>query len=262
MTTKAKRAAVIPLVPLLADALRSAKTRGVDFSGKVFPRGLPSVVTLARDLAACGIEPENEQGRVDFHALRHTFASILANVGVSELVRVKLARHSEWRQTDPYTDPASLPLFAEMEKYASALPSSIPSPISGKKGQRLSQVGKASRWCPRGLEPQGDETEEPDGEDRCRSAKDGPSPIPSLKAGKLSPELAEIVATWPTLLLVLRSLRGTRTNTVPLSNGAWIVSFIRVLEPQRQGRPHYHLLVAVPWDTAGAQGAWTHGIIP
>jgi hypothetical protein len=68
MTTKAKRAAVIPLVPLLADALRSAKTRGVDFSGKVFPRGLPSVVTLARDLAACGIEPENEQGRVDFHA--------------------------------------------------------------------------------------------------------------------------------------------------------------------------------------------------
>jgi hypothetical protein len=138
MTTKPKRAAVIPLVPILADALRSAKTRGVDFSGKVFPRGLPSVVTLARDLAACGIEPENEQGRVDFHALRHTFASILANVGVSELV--KLARHSEWRQTDPYTDPASLPLFAEMEKYASALPSSIPSPISGKKGPKSGKL--------------------------------------------------------------------------------------------------------------------------
>jgi hypothetical protein len=30
--------------------------------------------------------------RVDSHALRHTIASLLANVGVSELVRVKLAR--------------------------------------------------------------------------------------------------------------------------------------------------------------------------
>jgi len=32
-------------------------------------------------------------------------------------------------------------------------------------------------------------------------------------------------------------------------HGMWIVSFIRVLEPQKQGRPHYHLLVAVSWDT-------------
>ena len=82
----------------------------------------------------------NEPGRVDFHALLHTFASILANVGVSELVRVKLARHSEWRQADRYTDPASLPLFAEMERFASALPSSIPSPISGKKGPKTGKV--------------------------------------------------------------------------------------------------------------------------
>ena len=136
VTTKAKRAAVIPLVPILADALRAAKARGVDFTGRVFPRGLPSVATLAKDLTACGIPAENELGRVDFHALRHTFASILANVGVSELVRVKLARHSEWRQTDRYTDPAALPLFAEMEKFASALPSSIPSPKPGKTGPK------------------------------------------------------------------------------------------------------------------------------
>ena len=53
---------------------------------------------------------------------------------------MKLARHSEWRQTDRYTDPASLPLFAEMEKFASALPSSIPSPISGKKGPKTGKV--------------------------------------------------------------------------------------------------------------------------
>jgi hypothetical protein len=40
-----------------------------------------------------------------------------------------------------------------------------------------------------------------------------------------------------------------RWNSYLVRNGAWIVSFIRVLEPQMTGRPHYHLLVAVPWDT-------------
>ena len=109
---------------------------------EAFRRGLPSVAMLTRDLVACGIEPVNEQGRVDFHTLRHTFVSILANVGVSELIRVKLARHSEWRQTDRYTDPASLPLFSEMEKFASVPPSSIPSPKTGKTRQNS---GKAAQ---------------------------------------------------------------------------------------------------------------------
>lgn len=40
-----------------------------------------------------------------------------------------------------------------------------------------------------------------------------------------------------------------RWNHYLRRHGAWIVSFIRVLEPQKQGRPHYHLLVAVNWDT-------------
>jgi len=40
-----------------------------------------------------------------------------------------------------------------------------------------------------------------------------------------------------------------RWNSFLVRNGAWIVSYIRVLEPQRQGRPHYHILVAVLWDT-------------
>jgi len=40
-----------------------------------------------------------------------------------------------------------------------------------------------------------------------------------------------------------------RWNHYLRRHGAWIVSYIRVLEPQKQGRPHYHLLVAVLWDT-------------
>ncbi len=132
-TTKSKKAAIIPIIPVLAEALRREQSKGIHRSGRVFPRGLPSVKTLTKDLGACGIPVEDERGyRVDFHALRHTFASLLASAGVSELARVKLARHSEWRQTDRYTDPQSLPLFTEMEKFGASLPSSIASPNSGK----------------------------------------------------------------------------------------------------------------------------------
>ena len=47
-----------------------------------------------------------------------------------------------------------------------------------------------------------------------------------------------------------------RWNSYLVRNGAWIVSFIRVLEPQKQGRPHYHLLVAVLWDTRADSFDW------
>jgi hypothetical protein len=122
-TTKSKKAAIIPLVPALAEALQSEKAKGNKFE-RVFPRGLPSVKTLTKDLTACGIPVEDERGyRMDFHSLRHTFTSLLASVGISELARVKLARHS-------------LPLFAEMEKLTAALPSSIASLKTGFLGQK------------------------------------------------------------------------------------------------------------------------------
>ena len=140
-TTKSKKAALIPIIPALAEVLRPEHAKRRHFSGLVFPHGLPSVRMLAKDLVACGISVEDARGfRVDFHALRHTFASLLATAGVSELARVKLARHSEWRQTDRYTDAQSLPLFTEMEKFGASLPSSIASPKSGNIGQNLSKL--------------------------------------------------------------------------------------------------------------------------
>jgi hypothetical protein len=47
-----------------------------------------------------------------------------------------------------------------------------------------------------------------------------------------------------------------RWNNYLRRQGAWIVSFIRVLEPQKRGAPHYHLLVAVPWDTQPDRFDW------
>src|SRR5688572_14045589 len=47
-----------------------------------------------------------------------------------------------------------------------------------------------------------------------------------------------------------------RWNSFLVRNGNWITSFIRVLEPQKSGRPHYHLLVAVPFDTRPDNFDW------
>jgi hypothetical protein len=123
-------------VPLLAGALRELRVHKVAFTDLVFHLGVPSPKTLAKDLVACGIPVEDSRGwRVDFHALRHTFASLLANAGVSEAMRVNLTRHSEWKQTDHYTDPQSLSFFAEMEKLSAQTLAPILAPNSGKTGQ-------------------------------------------------------------------------------------------------------------------------------
>ena len=130
-TTKNKKTALIPLVPPLVVLLKEGRAKLGNVSGKVLPRGIPSVKILSADLKACGIEVEDERGfRADFHALRHTFASILAGSGVSEMVRQKLSRHSTWRQTDHYTDPKSLPLFSEMAKLSAQLPPPVAPPTA------------------------------------------------------------------------------------------------------------------------------------
>ena len=47
-----------------------------------------------------------------------------------------------------------------------------------------------------------------------------------------------------------------RWNSFLVRTGGWIKSFIKVLEPQKKGRPHYHLLVAVSWDTLPDSFDW------
>lgn len=47
-----------------------------------------------------------------------------------------------------------------------------------------------------------------------------------------------------------------RWNSLLVKHGYWIESFIRVLEPQRKGNPHYHVLVAVSFDTQPNEFDW------
>ena len=135
-TTKNKQPATIPLVQGMADALRELRAHKVGFTDLVFHLGVPSAATLAKDLVACGIPVVDSRGwRVDFHALRNTFISLMRTAGVSEGGRVLLARHSEWRQTDHYTDPESSSLFGEMGKLESLISAPILAPNFGKTGQ-------------------------------------------------------------------------------------------------------------------------------
>ena len=89
-TTKNKKTATLPLVPELVRALKAFQDQREIATGKVFPRGVPTAKTLKSDLAACGIPYEDELGRrVDFHALRYTFATMLNRAGVTPRAAIR-----------------------------------------------------------------------------------------------------------------------------------------------------------------------------
>jgi integrase len=133
-TTKNKKTAVLPLVPQLAQMLKDWREQQHTLTGTVFKRSVPTAVTLLKDLAACGIKGVDEHGRhLDFHALRHTFATMLANAGISPRVAMELMRHSDMRLTaKTYTDAMNLPLFGELGKLTPALPS-LPASLNCEK---------------------------------------------------------------------------------------------------------------------------------
>lgn len=136
-TTKNKKSALIPLVPALADALRTHRAARYEASGKVFKNGVPTAETLRADLKACDIAVCDDLGRiVDFHALRHTFGSMLALAGIPPRVAMELMRHSDMRLTQStYTDATLLPLFNEVAKLPSPACSLGRSQNSAKTGQ-------------------------------------------------------------------------------------------------------------------------------
>jgi integrase len=101
-----------PIPEYVAQELK--KLRPIDFgtNDRVFRRGMPDMDTFRKDLAAAGIPYKDNEGRfADFHALRMTFSTLLAQLGVTERVRMELNRHSDPRLTAyTYTDSSMLPL--------------------------------------------------------------------------------------------------------------------------------------------------------
>jgi integrase len=77
---------------VLRDWIATRPTTGPVWSPGNVRRNAP--VILRRDLRAAGINPESPEGRVDFHSLRVTFGTFLANAGVPIQHAQKLLRHS------------------------------------------------------------------------------------------------------------------------------------------------------------------------
>ncbi len=115
--TKAKRADVIPLRSDLADALLAARPKGYKDDDRVF-KIVPRNRVFKIDLKVAGIAEKDRHGRwADIHALRHSYCTHLAAVGVNPREAMGLMRHTDIRLTaKTYTDDALLPLREAVEK--------------------------------------------------------------------------------------------------------------------------------------------------
>lgn len=104
--SKRRREDVLPLRPDMATALAPFLASRIPTSAAFrIPRGWRAAEMLAADLEAADLKVQDGEGRVfDFHALRHSFISNLANGGVAPKVAQSLARHSTITLTlDRYT---------------------------------------------------------------------------------------------------------------------------------------------------------------
>ncbi len=97
VNAKNDRTDILPLQRSLQDRLYKyfidfpALPKAKAFAGM----GTKGFAMLKKDLIVAGIAYENEYGKADFHALRHTFCSMLAKSGVLPQIAQRLMRHSD-----------------------------------------------------------------------------------------------------------------------------------------------------------------------
>ena len=115
-TTKSKRADALPVRADLAKLLTESRGEATD-DERVCP-AVPSMETHRRYLENAGIPFVDDRGRrADFHALRHSYGSLLAKSGVAPRVAMALMRHTDMRLTmNVYTDPRIFDLAGAVEK--------------------------------------------------------------------------------------------------------------------------------------------------
>ena len=135
--SKNRRASVHGLHGELVVALKKMRPVDAKATDWVFKGLVPRVPTFKKDLAAAGIPFKDENGRrMDIHALRKTFGTMLAVSGASLRTCMELMRHSESRLTEKvYTDASHLPLQSALN----ALPS-LNIPVSNTPRRTLSGV--------------------------------------------------------------------------------------------------------------------------
>jgi len=117
VTTKDSKDAALPLHPQLAAMLKEARPVNAALNTPVFPKMRDISHAIRRDIERGGIERIDTMGRkLDFHALRYTFATNLAVKGANQRTTQELMRHSDPKLTAKvYTDPKHLPTFSAVE---------------------------------------------------------------------------------------------------------------------------------------------------
>ncbi len=113
---KNAKCARIDLHPDAAAALASLRSGAA--GPLVFgPGGLPDVSVLKADLAAAGLSFKDDLGRrLDFHAFRGTFATMLVASGATIPLTQQLMRHADFRQTEKhYADRGQFPAAAALQ---------------------------------------------------------------------------------------------------------------------------------------------------
>jgi integrase len=117
ITTKNRRVAIVPLHSKLLPDFRERAAKAIDPAGFIFTE-IANTDRFIRDhLEKAGIPIVDETGRkLDFHALRYTFATKLAMKGISQRLTQELMRHSDPKLTaNIYTDVAQLPTVAAVQ---------------------------------------------------------------------------------------------------------------------------------------------------
>jgi len=128
-TTKNRKIARLNLHPRAFSelAVLRQRTENAAQGALVFADIMPTADDFRADLALAGIKQTPEK-RVDFHSLRHTFATLLSIHGVSPRVAMEAMRHSDMRLTmKTYTDSDLLPTAEAVEKLPD-FGAEIPSP--------------------------------------------------------------------------------------------------------------------------------------
>ena len=117
-TTKNKKSANLPLHKNILPELLAIKLHYYKPTDQMLKRRIPTMESFKKDLASVGIEYINQRGEVlDFHSLRHTFATNLLKSGVAPRTAMELMRHSDLKLTTKvYTDPSQLPLAQALDK--------------------------------------------------------------------------------------------------------------------------------------------------
>ncbi len=208
--SKNKKSTTHELRAELADALKAfqavSKDREWAFRGTV-----PKVSTMKKDLKAAGVAFVDASGRrMDFHALRHTFVTLMHASNVPPRVAMALARHSDLKLTmRVYTDTERLGLDRAM--------SLLPSFGMPKYGaQNAAQVGAVSGDVPSSAVASGRLIELLQKADVDASRR-------KKTASVATSRFVEMVGTerFELSTSCSRSKRSTRLSYVPISTPVW-----------------------------------------